>query len=153
MIGGGMVGIFALPFGPIGMAAGGMFGVLFFGLLGWIADVRRRRRKIARSVVEKNRLRSLVRWATDCFSEDEEVLQLIEMVVLEFKPMADIASGSKNARRLLKVLDGWIRRPSVKRQLWSYMQRLLAHWQELFRAEFLRAMTVFQILSTTYHHS
>lgn len=153
LFGGFFMSILSLPFGPIGMAAGGLFGAICGGLIGWLVETRRRRLKIKESEFEKNRLRSLVRWATDCFSEDDQVLQLIEMVVLEFKPMADIASGSKNARKSLKALDYWICQKPVKRQLLVYVENLLGHWQDLSRADFLRCMLVLQTLAATYQTS
>ena len=60
-------------------------------------------------------------------------------MTLEFKPMADIASGSKNALRMLKMLDSWIAQKDVTCQLWSYMDSLLANWRGLNRADFLRS--------------
>jgi len=153
MVGSGVVGLLSMPFGPIGMAAGGMFGAVVGGLVGHCVDRRRRQKKIEESELEKKRLKSLVRWAAQRFHDDDEVLNLIEMVILEFKPMADIATGSKNARKQLKVLDKWVAQKSVKRQLWAYMDHLLQHWQDLNRGEFIRSMLVFQTLTTMYRYS
>lgn len=153
LMGGGILGLMSMPFGPIGMAGGGMLGALCGGAIGVHIDRRTSRTKLAESEVEKRRLKSLVRWAMERFHEDEEIIKLIEMVTLEFKPIAEIASGSKNARKLLKLLDDWISQKKVTRNLWVYMDRLLQQWQDLNRGDFLRCMRVFQVLTTMYRYS
>mmetsp|Transcript_132643 Transcript_132643/g.296643 ORF Transcript_132643/g.296643 Transcript_132643/m.296643 type:complete len:685 (+) Transcript_132643:96-2150(+) len=153
MAGGGILGIMSMPFGPIGMAAGGMFGAIFGGIVGICMDLRRRQTKLQDADLEKRRLRSLVRWAKERFREDGDLLMLIEMVALEFKPMADIAEGSQTARNLILLLDGLIANKKVARCLLVYMEQLLQRWRELHRAEFLRSMLVFQTLVVTYKHT
>jgi len=157
-LGGGLVlGIMSLPFGPIGMAAGGSFGALTGALLGFCIDTRTRLTKLQEMDVQRNRLRSLVRWAAERFDKDEDILRLIELVTLEFKPVADIAGvgpeGSSSARKLLLLLDTWIAQKKVTRMLWVYMDRLLKTMSSLNRGEFLRSMLVFQTLLTMYKHT
>jgi len=153
LVGSGVVGLLSMPFGPIGMAAGGMCGALFGGLVGFAMDRRRKKNKLKESELEKRRLKSLVRWAAERFNEDDDVRELVPMVTLEFKPMADIADGSKNARKLLKLLDAWVAQKSVTRQLWAYMDNLLQNWQDLSRGDFMRSMLVFETLTAMYRHS
>jgi hypothetical protein len=105
---------------------------------------------LAESEAESRRLKSLVRWALDHFHDDDEFFSVIEMVTLEFKPVADIAVGSKHARKTLKLLDGWIAQKKVTRKLWVYMDMLLERWRDLNRADFLRSMRVFQTLKVMY---
>jgi len=100
--------------------------------------------------LERKRLKSLVRWAAERFHEDDDIIKLIEMVTIEFKPMADIAAGSKNARKLLKQLDTWIAQKKITRQLWVYMDQVLQSWRDLNRGDFLKSMLVFQTLMTMY---
>jgi hypothetical protein len=79
-------------------------------------------------------------------------MKLIEMVALEFKPMADVAAGSDNAIKLLKVLDKWISQKRVTKQLWIYMDKVLQDWRTMNRSDLVRSMVVFQTLRTMYHH-
>jgi hypothetical protein len=153
MVGGGVLGIMSMPFGPIGMVAGGTFGATVGGAIGFWLDKRKVRRRVQQSEEEKNKLKSLVRWAIDHFHEEDEFVALLEMVCLEFKPMGDIAEGSKHARKMLKLLDNWIAEKKVTRNLWVYMDTLLARWREIDRADFLRSMRVFQTLTTMYNHT
>eukprot|EP00927_Polykrikos_kofoidii_P050032 TRINITY_DN43993_c0_g1_i1.p1 TRINITY_DN43993_c0_g1~~TRINITY_DN43993_c0_g1_i1.p1 ORF type:complete len:807 (-),score=131.01 TRINITY_DN43993_c0_g1_i1:104-2491(-) len=148
--GGGLLGILSMPFGPIGMAAGAMFGGLVGFSVGYIIDRRTQLDKLQESVVTRKRLTSLVRWAKSRSTDEEEIFRLIEVVPLEFKPIADIAEGSKNARKLLRLLESWIAQKAVSRQLWVYTDNLLTHWRDLNRADFLRSMRVFKTLSTMY---
>lgn len=153
MIGGGVLGIMSMPFGPIGMVAGGTFGAAVGGVVGLFLDRRKAHKEIQESEAQKRKLKSLVRWALDHFHEDDEFINIIEMVTLEFKPMADIADGSKHARKLLKLLDGWIAQKKVTRNLWVYMDVLLQRWRDLNRGDFMRSMLVFQTLTTMYRYS
>jgi len=153
LVGSGFVGLLSMPFGPIGVVAGGMFGAVCGGVVGLCADRRRLKKKLEESELEKKRLKSLVRWASERLSQDDEVFTLIEVVTLEFKPMADIAEGSKNARKQLRLLDTWVAQKYVNRQLMAYMDDLLSRWQDLSRKDFIRAMFVFQTLSTMYSHT
>jgi hypothetical protein len=98
-------------------------------------------------------LKALVRWALDHFHEDEDFVNILEMVVLEFKPIAEIANGSDSARKMLKLLDGWIAQKKVTRHLWGYMDELLQRWRYLNRNDFTRSMIVFQTLRTMYQFS
>lgn len=152
-VGGAFLGLMSMPFGPIGMVGGGMFGALVGGSIGLWFDRRTVRRNLIDSEAEKRRLKSLVRWAIESFHEDDEFVALIEMVTLEFKPIADIANGSKHARKLLKLLDGWIANKKVTRHLWVYMDSLLRRWRDLNRADFMKSMRVFQTLTTMYRYS
>jgi hypothetical protein len=151
--GAGIVGIMSMPFGPIGMAAGGVFGALCGGGMGYVVDRRTITSKVAESLVAKKRLTSLIRWAISRSHDEEEIVMLIEHVTLEFKPIADIAAVSKQARKLLRVLESWIAQKGVTRQLWAYMDTLLVQWRHLNRADFLRSMHVFQTLTTMYKFS
>eukprot|EP00929_Paragymnodinium_shiwhaense_P006952 TRINITY_DN110909_c0_g1_i1.p1 TRINITY_DN110909_c0_g1~~TRINITY_DN110909_c0_g1_i1.p1 ORF type:complete len:887 (+),score=204.93 TRINITY_DN110909_c0_g1_i1:97-2757(+) len=153
LIGGGVLGILSMPFGPIGMAAGGFFGALCGAGVGYCLDRRTESKKLHESTIAKKRLRSLVRWANSRSHDAEEVVTLIEVVTLEFKPIADIASGSQQARRLLKLLDGWVSQKPVTRQLWVYMDTLLTEWRHLNREDFLRSMFVFQTLAVMYTYT
>lgn len=153
LFGGGFLGILSMPFGPIGMAAGGMFGGLTGAGIGYLIDRRTDNSRFADSEKEKKRLKSLVRWATSRSHDEQDIITLLEVVTLEFKPIADIAAGSKNARKLLKQLDRWISQKNVTRQLWVYMDRLLSQWRDLNRGDFLRSMRVFQTLSTMYKYT
>jgi len=135
------------------MVAGGLVGSLVGGVIGHCFDNRTTRQKAIESEAEKRRLKSLVRWAVERFHDDEEFINLIEMVTLEFKPIADIADGSKHARKMLKLLDNWIAQKKVTRNLWVYMEKLLQRWRDLRRADFIRSMQVFQTLTTMYKYS
>jgi len=153
MIGGGILGIMSMPFGPIGMVAGGTFGAMMGSVVGIYVDRRTSRKQLMENEVQKRRLKSLVRWALDHRHQDDEFIKVIEMVTLEFKPIADIAGHSKQAKKTLKLLDGWIAQRKVTRNLWVYMDTLLRRWREMNRSDFLRSMSVFQTLRTMYEHS
>jgi len=154
LAGSGIMGLLSMPFGPMGMAAGGFFGAVCGGIVGFCADRRRKRLRIEGSAIAKKRLRSLVRWATERLGEDDEnSFKLIEMVTLEFHPLTLIADQSQSARKQLKLLDKWVAEKSVNRQLWAYMDNMLRRWQELSRKEFVRSMTVFQTLTTMYNYT
>eukprot|EP00811_Abedinium_folium_P010269 NODE_1949_length_2328_cov_4.268514.p1 GENE.NODE_1949_length_2328_cov_4.268514~~NODE_1949_length_2328_cov_4.268514.p1 ORF type:complete len:535 (-),score=113.23 NODE_1949_length_2328_cov_4.268514:265-1869(-) len=136
------------------MVAGGTFGATCGATVGYFMDTRLKQKKLHDSQLEMQRLKCLVRWAGQHlgsnFHDNEEAMKLLEMVVLEFKPIAEIAANSENARKLLKVLDNWIATKTLTRLLGLYMENLLQKWRELSRAEFLQCLRVFQILSTTY---
>eukprot|EP00421_Protoceratium_reticulatum_P015033 CAMPEP_0168393906 /NCGR_PEP_ID=MMETSP0228-20121227/19257_1 /TAXON_ID=133427 /ORGANISM="Protoceratium reticulatum, Strain CCCM 535 (=CCMP 1889)" /LENGTH=661 /DNA_ID=CAMNT_0008407297 /DNA_START=64 /DNA_END=2049 /DNA_ORIENTATION=- len=153
LFGSGILGLLAMPFGPIGMVAGAVIGGLMGAAVGLCADKRIKRNKMQEWEIEKKRIRCLMRWASERLSEDDEVMKLIEMVTLEFKPVADVADHSKSARKLLKLLDQWIARKSVSRYLWVYMDQLLQRWRTLSQSELLRSMRVFQTLTTMYRCS
>jgi len=153
MVGGGLLGILSMPFGPIGMAAGSVLGATVGAATGFVMDWRTTTQKLHENEKEIRRLKSFLRWAQDRFHEDEEIIKLIEMVALEFKPIADIAAGSRSARQLLRMLEKWVSQRKVNRNLWRYMEELLKEWKELNRSDFLRSMTVFQILLTMYQYS
>eukprot|EP00913_Durusdinium_trenchii_P013036 g12237.t1 len=142
VFGGGLMAILSMPFGPIGMAAGGIFGALVGMLVGTCLDRRRHHRNIQQSELEMRRLKSLVRWSAERFADDDPAaaVQHMEMVVLEFRPIADIAMASKNARRTLQLLDSWASRRSMMRQVWVYMDNILMNWKNLTQAEFFRSM-------------
>lgn len=147
--------ILSMPFGPIGMAAGGIFGALVGMLVGTCLDRRRHHRNIQQSELEMRRLKSLVRWSAERFADDDPAaaVQHMEMVVLEFRPIADIAMASKNARRTLQLLDSWASRRSMMRQVWVYMDNILMNWKNLTQAEFFRSMQVLQTLLIMYRCS
>jgi len=153
MVGGGIIGLLSMPFGPIGMAAGSVLGATVGAATGFVIDWRTMTQKLHENEKEIRRLKSFLRWAQDRFHEDEEIIQLIEKVALEFKPMADIAVGSASARQMLRMLEKWVSQKKVNRNLWRYMEELLKEWKDLNRSDFLRSMTVFQILLTMYHYS
>jgi hypothetical protein len=75
------------------------------------------------------------------------------MVILEFKPVADIAASSQNGRKLLKLLDNWSSKKQVMKQLWAYMDRVLVQWKSTTKADFLRSMLVLQTLQSMYRLS
>lgn len=156
VFGGGLMAIMSMPFGPIGMAAGGIFGALVGMLVGTCLDRRRHRRNIQQSELEMRRLKSLVRWSAERFADEDDpeaAVQHMEMVVLEFRPIADIALASKNARKTLHLLDSWAARRSMMRQVWVYMDNILMNWKHLTQAEFFRSMQVLQTLLTMYRCS
>jgi len=153
LIGSSGCGLLTMPFGPIGMVAGATCGGLIGAVFGICVEKRTLRTKVQGAELETKRLKSLLRWAAERLNEDDEVLKLIEMVTLEFKPISDIAEGSSSARKLLKLLDHWIARKSVTRQLWVYMDQLLVRWRDLSRNELLRSIFVFQTLTTMYRYS
>eukprot|EP00930_Biecheleria_cincta_P026747 TRINITY_DN1880_c0_g2_i1.p1 TRINITY_DN1880_c0_g2~~TRINITY_DN1880_c0_g2_i1.p1 ORF type:complete len:746 (+),score=134.59 TRINITY_DN1880_c0_g2_i1:67-2238(+) len=156
VFGGGLMVILSMPFGPIGMAAGFSAGALAGGIVGICVDKRREWKKIQQSELEKRRLKSLVRWSAERFSDSadpEDYLRHLEMVILEFKPVADIAASSQNGRKLLKLLDTWSAKKQVMKQLWAYMDRVLVQWKSTTKADFLRSMLVLQTLQNMYHLS
>lgn len=149
----GIMGLLSMPFGPIGMVGGALLGALIGTILGAIVDRRTIKARLEDSELEKKRLKSLLRWASERHTEEDEILSLIEMVTLEFKPIADIAPKSNNARKLLKLLDQWIGKKSVTRQIWVYMEKLLQRWRELPRDQLLKSFSVLQVLTTMYQCS
>jgi len=153
MVGGGVVGLMTLPFGPIGMVAGFTFGAMIGAVIGFCMDRNKGQHEIKEAEAQKRKLTSLVRWALNNFHEEATFVKVIEMVTLEFKPIADIADNSKHARKTLKLLDAWIAQKKVTRNLWIYMDSLLQRWHDLERADFLRSLLVFQPLTTMYRHS
>lgn len=153
MAGGSLLGLLSMPFGPIGMAAGGMLGALIGAVIGLAIDLRAAKRRLRDQELTSRRLKSLIRWARERFHDDEEIIQLIEKVTLEFTPHARIADGSESARKLLKLLERWISQKTVTRCLWIYMDRLLENWSELNIGAFLRAMRVFDTLRIMYYYS
>jgi hypothetical protein len=140
----------SIPFGPIGILGGGLFGATVGGLCGTFFDRRKRRTQAQDLQVNQRKLRSLIRWASDTSHKDEDLLQLIEMVTLEFKLIADLAADSANARKLLRLLDRWISQARVTRQLWIYMDTVLQDWRSMSGADFVRSMHVFQTLRTMF---
>jgi len=156
VFGGGLMAIMSMPFGPIGMAAGGIFGAVVGMLVGTCLDRRRHHRNIQQSELEMRRLKSLVRWSAERFADEDDPdasVKHMEMVVLEFRPIADIALASKNARKTLQLLDSWAARRSMMRQLWVYMDNILMNWKHLTQGEFFRSMQVLQTLLTMYRCS
>lgn len=143
-------GLMALPFGPIGMVASGMVGALCGSAAGYCLDRRTARAAVQDSVATERRLKSLVRWADAHVYDTAEVLRLIEMVTLEFRPIADMAATSQNARKLLRLLDGWVSQRSTTRHIWLYMDQVLWSWRDLSRSDFVNAMRVFQVLVANF---
>jgi len=147
--------LLSLPFnsfGTIGISIACLIGAIIGALIGIIFDLRRARSKLKESELEKKRLKSLVRWSMERLEDEtlEETVRHLEMVVLEFKPMADIAAGSKNARQLLRLLDTWAAKKKVMRQLWAYMESVLVRFSETTQQDFLRSMMVLQTLQVMY---
>lgn len=144
------MGIISMPFGPIGMFAGSVFGAVTGFAFGLCVDRRNERRKLQDSELAKKRLESLIRWALARAHDPDETARIMEAVILEFNPIADIASGSKNARDLLKHFDRWMSERVVVTQLWVYMDERMQDWRNQNRADFLKSMRVFQTLRTIY---
>mmetsp|Transcript_36180 Transcript_36180/g.65645 ORF Transcript_36180/g.65645 Transcript_36180/m.65645 type:complete len:673 (+) Transcript_36180:71-2089(+) len=154
LFGGTLLGILSMPFGPIGMASGFSAGALVGGVVGICVDRRKTTMNINKSEMEKKRLKSLVRWSEERLAnetQENEMMMHLEMVVIEFKPIADIAYTSKNARKLLKLLDNWAARKSIMRSLWAYMDKVLINWKTTTRSSFLRSMLVLQTLAAVYN--
>jgi len=152
-VGSGILAVLTMPFGPIGMAAGGVLGWMCGGFVGFMVDRRTTHVKTHESNVQLRRLHSLMRWADQRSSEadtQEELFALVETVILEFKPIADVAEGSDSARRMLILLNNWISRRKVSHALWSYMDSLLLEWRTLSRGQFMKSLLVFQTLSVMY---
>mmetsp|Transcript_61779 Transcript_61779/g.147404 ORF Transcript_61779/g.147404 Transcript_61779/m.147404 type:complete len:781 (+) Transcript_61779:90-2432(+) len=152
-VGGGVLGLLSLPFGPIGMAAGGLLGWICGAFIGFMIDRRIIAAKSHESSVQFRRFRSLMRWAHQRVNEaddQEELLTLVETIILEFKPIADVAEGSEAARRMLHLLNKWIARRKVSHALWNYMDMLLLNWKTLSRGQFMKSLIAFQTLSVMY---
>eukprot|EP00435_Cladocopium_sp_Y103_P038609 s1254_g10.t1 len=126
------------------------FNAVLFLLPRTCLDRRRDRRNIQQSELEMRRLKSLVRWSAERFADEDDpeaAVQHMEMVVLEFRPIADIALASKNARKTLHLLDSWAARRSMMRQVWVYMDNILMNWKHLTQAEFFRSMWRTQLVA------
>jgi len=149
----GLFGLLSMPFGPIGMVVFASIGALFGAVIGLLMDVRAAKTSVQESELVKKRLRCLVRWASERQGEDEEMQRLIEMVTLEFRPIASVAEGSRNSQKMLRLLDQWISQKHIVRKLWLYLDDVLRKWRELERDELLRSMLVFQTVITTYRFS
>ena len=59
VFGGGVLGLLSMPFGPIGMAAGGMFGALVGGGIGFVIDIRTMKQRDSRAAVGEETLEEL----------------------------------------------------------------------------------------------
>lgn len=149
----GLFGLLSMPFGPIGMVFFASAGGLLGAVIGLFMDIRIAKTSVQESELVKKRLRSLVRWASERQTEDEEMQELIEMVTLEFRPIAAVADGSRNAQKMLRLLDQWIAQKHIVRKLWIYLDDVLKKWRHLERDELLHSMLVFQTVITTYRFS
>jgi len=149
----GVFGLLSIPFGPIGMVIFAAIGAFFGAITGLLMDIRYAKTSVQESELVKKRLRCLVRWASERQGEDEEMQRLIEMVTLEFRPIAAVADVSRSSQKMLRLLDQWIAQKHIVRKLWIYLDDVLRKWRELERDELLRSMLVFSTLITTYRLS
>jgi hypothetical protein len=150
MFGGALLTILSLPFGPIGMFTSSVIGASTGFAIGHCIDRRIRSKRLHDSAIQRRRLESLTRWAVAHSYSSEAVAEILEAVIIEFKPIADIAQNSKSARNLLKLLDAWVSQKVVIHQLWVYMDVLLQNWRNVNRSDFLRSVLMFQTLAGMY---
>jgi hypothetical protein len=130
-----------------------MVGFLF----GFLYDMNKVR--LQESVAEKelSRMTYLVRFAADQISrrlfthasqaDNEYCLDLLETVVLEFKPFVEVAHLSPVVRKKLALFHSFLRRQAVLQCLWIYVNGFLGKWASSLTAiEFVQ--TCRDILST-----
>eukprot|EP00928_Gymnodinium_smaydae_P007946 TRINITY_DN1284_c1_g1_i2.p1 TRINITY_DN1284_c1_g1~~TRINITY_DN1284_c1_g1_i2.p1 ORF type:complete len:687 (+),score=77.93 TRINITY_DN1284_c1_g1_i2:70-2130(+) len=150
---GALFGLLGLPFGPVGMAAGGMIGALSGGMIGYCVDKHRQNKQFHDSEATKRRLDSISRWAMARVHDPEEVRRQLAFVILEFKPVADVSDKSPNARKLLKLLDKWVSNKVVTKELWRFMDEFLQQWRTRTRKDIIKTIHMFQTLEAMYQHS
>lgn len=151
LLGGCICGSASFPFGPIGIAAAGVLGILFCGLIGHCLDKRREQFKIQQCELEKKRLRSLVRWAGNRLHSEPNPSELLETVILEFNALAEIAENSKTARVSLRVLDSFVAQRHANQKLRAYMSEIFLQKQQMAREDLLRSVLVVQTCLTMYY--
>lgn len=137
-IGCGLGAIGLVPFGPIAMCVCAIAGLMIGFLVGFLYDMQRAR--VRESVAEKElgRMTYLVRFAADQISrrlfthashaDAEYCLDLLETVVLEFKPFVEVAHLSPVVRKKLALFHSFLRRQAVMQCLWMYVNGFLSKW-------------------------
>lgn len=156
-----VLGFWFLVFAALGMPFG-MIGSVTFGIVGWsiarscIACIkcRRRKKQLEHTSVQRRRLKSILRWATERLREScLYAFPILEMVVLEFTSVAELAGTCKQARKDLSKLNAWLSQKHVSLYVWRYIDDVMAKWQDLSRENFVRSMNVFKVLASVHKHS
>ena len=159
-IGCGIGAIVLLPFGPIAMCVCGLGCLLVGFLIGLLFDMRSARTRDSVAEKELKRLTYLVRFASDQISrrlfihsssgDTEYCLNLLESVILEFKPFVEVAHLSPAVHKKLNLLYTFLRHAVVRECLWLYVNNFLSQWRtSLTVMEFVRISR--DVLTTLVH--
>ena len=149
-IGFGLGAIVLLPFGPIGMCVCALIGLGLGILFGFIYDLQHMRKSESLAGRELKRLTSLVRFASDQISKRlfihssltdvEYCLDILENVILEFRPFIQVAHISPTAQKKIRLLHSFLTQRAVLQCLWMYVNGFLSKWAT--------SMTVMEFVET-----
>jgi hypothetical protein len=154
-IGVGLGTISLIPFGPIAMCVCGLAGLLFGYMVGFVYDINRNRTRNSLAEKELRRLTYLVRFASEQIdrrlfihssqADTEYCLDILESVILEFKPFVEVAHLSPIIHRKLNLFHTFLRHSNDC--VWLYVNGFLSRWTtSLTVPEFVRITQ--DILST-----
>lgn len=137
-IGFGVGSIVLLPFGPIAMCLFGILGLLLGFLFGLLYDTQRLRFRESAAEKDLKRLTYLVRFASDQInkrlfihssaSDADYCLNLLETVILEFRPFVRVAHLSSTVLKKLRLLHSFLSHQTVLQCLWMYVNGFLSKW-------------------------
>ena len=134
----GLASIALLPLGPIIMLIGAACGLVVGFILGSMFDWINTKRSISLADKELKRLTYLVRFAIDeinrrLFSQSDAhgnayCCDLLESVILEFKPYVEVGHLSNSALKKLNLFYSFLHHRNVYHCLWIYVNDFLAKW-------------------------
>jgi hypothetical protein len=137
-IGFGIGSIVLLPFGPIAMCLFGILGLILGILAGLLYDTQRIRFRESAAEKDLKRLTYLVRFASDQInkrlyihssaSDGEYCMDLLETVILEFRPFVQVAHLSSTVLKKLRLLHSFLCHQTVRQCLWMYVNGFLSKW-------------------------
>jgi hypothetical protein len=126
----GSIGL--IPLGPVLMILSGVAGLLLGLSIGAVVDIQRARATRTAAERELRRLTYLVRFAIDQInrktyssSGQSFACEIIEQLVLEFKPYIQLAHLSPVLRKKLLLLYSFIQDSHVNQCLWLYLEEFL----------------------------
>jgi hypothetical protein len=130
--------IVLLPFGPISMCVCAVGGLCLGILFGLIYDFQRARLNESLAERELKRLTYLVRFASNQInkrlfihssaSDVDYCLDLLETVIVEFRPFVEVAHLSPSVLKKLRLLHSFLSQNIVMQCLWMYVNGFLARW-------------------------
>ena len=142
----GAIGLLAL--GPVLMLLCGIGGCLVGLSVGFLYDMNRARRTKTEGQKELRRLTYLVRFAVDQIHRKSQNVksqtyccQIVQEVIMEFKPLIMVASLSPVVLKKLKLFYSFIRDQEVEEYLWLMVNEFLASMSsadKLTISEFIR---------------
>ena len=127
----GAIGLLAL--GPVLMLLCGIGGCIVGLTIGFLVDMSRSRRTKTEAQKELRRLTYLVRFAVDQIHRKSQSVksqtyccQIVQEVILEFKPLIMLASLSPVVLKKLKLFYSFLRDQEVEEYLWLMVNEFLS---------------------------